>query len=266
MRCPYCVSEIHDEALVCPACQRDLYLFKPLLQRIGVLEERLNAQEQWLKQLELVVRSGAADEDDAATSAPALLEDEPVSCPAPAMILLGWVAPLALLLAAHGVITFVYDLNTLFLRIVSLLIPLPFGLLLVARERRPAWLLALMAVSLSLVGVLAMSGMTAIVDGTPVLPAGLREWREFAEYAASISFSYATGLIVGQIARTRTRTHARQSAGMSLALAHLVSAGTARTEQIQVAAKKFHDLGSSLTAAATTAAAIFTGLQGVVGK
>lgn len=266
MRCPYCVSEIHEEALVCPACQRDLYLFKPLLQRIGGLEERLSAQEQCLKQLEQAVRSGVVGEGDAAASAPTQTEDEPVSYPVPAMILLCWMAPLALLLAAHGLITFVYDLNTLFLRIVSLLIPLPFALLLVARERRPAWLLAVMAVSLSLVGVLAMSGMTAMVDGTPILPVGLREWREFVEYAASISFSYVTGLIVGQLARTRTRAHTRQSAGMSLALAHLVSAGTARTEQIQVAAKKFHDLGSSLTAAATTAAAIFTGLQGVVGK
>ena len=34
MRCPYCVSDIADEALACPNCTRDLYLFKPLLERI----------------------------------------------------------------------------------------------------------------------------------------------------------------------------------------------------------------------------------------
>ena len=41
MRCPYCVSEIADEALVCPVCKRDLYLFKPLLERIEQLEKQV---------------------------------------------------------------------------------------------------------------------------------------------------------------------------------------------------------------------------------
>ena len=39
MRCPYRVSEIADEALTCPRCARDLYLFKPLLEKIGQLEK-----------------------------------------------------------------------------------------------------------------------------------------------------------------------------------------------------------------------------------
>jgi hypothetical protein len=39
VRCPYCVSEIADEALACPRCTRDLYLFKPLLAKIDELEK-----------------------------------------------------------------------------------------------------------------------------------------------------------------------------------------------------------------------------------
>ena len=38
MRCPYCVSEIDDQALACPCCAHDLYLFKSLLEKIGQLE------------------------------------------------------------------------------------------------------------------------------------------------------------------------------------------------------------------------------------
>ena len=44
MRCPYCVSEIDDKALACPRCARDLYLFKPLLEKIGQLEKTLAEQ------------------------------------------------------------------------------------------------------------------------------------------------------------------------------------------------------------------------------
>ena len=41
MHCPDCTSEISDAALVCPVCTRDLYLFKPLLQKIDALEKQL---------------------------------------------------------------------------------------------------------------------------------------------------------------------------------------------------------------------------------
>ena len=174
--------------------------------------------------------------------------------------------PLALLIAAHGLITVFYDLNTLYLRIVSLLIPLPFGLLLVAQERRPRLLLIAMAISLSGIAVLAMSGVTSMVDGTRVLPVGLREWREFFEYAMSIALSYTSSMIVGRMARLKARAQARQASGASLALARLISSGAAKTEQIQSSANTFHDFGSSITAAATTAASIYAGLQGFVNK
>ena len=43
MRCPYCISEIDDLALACPHCARDLYLFKPLLEKITQLEKAVAA-------------------------------------------------------------------------------------------------------------------------------------------------------------------------------------------------------------------------------
>ena len=42
MKCPYCLSDIDAEAYVCKTCTRDLYLFKPMLQKVSDLEEKLN--------------------------------------------------------------------------------------------------------------------------------------------------------------------------------------------------------------------------------
>jgi uncharacterized coiled-coil protein SlyX len=258
VRCPYCISEINDEAVACPVCRRDLYLFKPLLARIEALEKQVAAQDAVLSQWQ---ESASEVETDAAM---VRQQEEPDVMLGVAEWLSNWLLPLGLLLLAHGLIVLVYDLNTVYLRVVSLLIPLPFGLLLVSRVRRPRWLPVVLASSLAALAVLGMSALTALVDGSPILPVGMREWREFLEYAASIGLSYATGLVIGRMSRRRAQV--RRVTGLSVALAHLVSDGAEKTEQFQAVVKKFNDLGGTLTAAATTAAAIYTGLQGVIGK
>ena len=42
MKCPYCLSDIDSEAYVCKVCTKDLYLFKPLIQKVSDLEEKLS--------------------------------------------------------------------------------------------------------------------------------------------------------------------------------------------------------------------------------
>lgn len=257
MHCPCCISEINDEALVCPVCRRDLYLFKPLMARIDVLEKQAAVREAALTKLQgAAVETGESDV--------AAHEEERAVMPGITDWLRNWLLPLALLLLAHALIVVIYDLNVLYLRLVSLLVPLPFGLLLVSRARRPSWLLAALAVSLAGLAVIGMSALNAQIDGTPILPVGLREWREFLEYAASIGLSYVTGIVVGGMSRRRAQV--QRVAGLPVALAHLVSSGAEKTEQFQTVVKKFNDLGGTLTAAATTAAAIYAGLQGVIGK
>lgn len=51
MQCPYCQSSIPDSALSCSFCTKDLYLFKPLLQKIASLEE-FSVPKQALAELE----------------------------------------------------------------------------------------------------------------------------------------------------------------------------------------------------------------------
>ena len=43
MNCPYCLSEVSEEAYACKTCSRDLYLLKPMMAKIADLESKLAA-------------------------------------------------------------------------------------------------------------------------------------------------------------------------------------------------------------------------------
>jgi len=264
MKCPYCISDISDEALACPHCAHVLYLFKPLLAKIESLEAALSAQSQVAALEQRVL------ELEAKLSASQLVQEAAAATPAAAAreFLLLWVMPLLLLLAAHATITIVYDLNVIWLRVVSLLIPLPFGLVLMNRHWRRfgAWSAA--AFGMAALAVLGMSWVTHLVDSAPVLPQDTREWKEFIEYAASVGFSYMTGMVIGRMLwrRRKAAWQTERAKGLVLKLAQALTTGKANADRIHSTVKKIHDIRNSLTIAATTAASAYTGLHGVIGS
>jgi len=175
--------------------------------------------------------------------------------------------PLLLLLVAHGLIIVIFDLNTIYLRVVSLLVPLPFALYLTARAKQPVGWLATLAAVLAVLAVLGMSALTAVADGTAILPDSAREWREFAEYAASIGLSYVSGAIIGSALWSRQNAGLKleQVRGLALRISQALSSGRASAEKLQAAANDVKEIATLLAASGTTAASAYMGLKGLVG-
>ena len=277
MHCPYCTSEISDAALVCPVCTRDLYLFKPLLQKIDALEKqlqdvatagsktfeeriaRLEAELEALRKAPAVAPAHTAYTAAADSAQPAA----PRSYVGSALITLG--VTLLLLLAAHGLIVMVYDLKPLYLRIASLLIPLPFGVALYVWHPRRFGVSVLLALITACAAVLGMSAVTGFVDKVPVLPQDLRDWREFIEYAASIGLSFVTGLLLGKLRAVRTTSPQRQPNRLVLFVAHLFTTHEDGELGLQKMIARITKLVATLTPAASAAVSIYTGVKAFVG-
>lgn len=221
--------------MVCRTCTRDLYLFKPMMARIAELEAKvreLSSQQTLAEQADELVERGAQAVTRASANFANFAGDV-------ARFIL---APLALLLIAHTLITVVYDLNVVYLRLISVLLPMPFGFWLFRDEPRTLLPWFIGTAFLAVGSVIGMSAIVAAVDGTTVLPSNAFEWRELLEYSASIAFSFLTGMLV---------SHA--------------TGGKVSKDNLHALSSNFKVIGGSIAAILTTIVSIYTGLKGVMG-
>jgi len=263
MKCPYCLSEVDEQAVVCRTCTKDLYLFKPLMQKIADLEEKLShVQNSEALQNRILELEGYVH--DLQTQAESQEETE-----AHKFVL--WFRtlclPLIILLIAHGLITVVYDINLLYLRVVSIVVPLPFAYWLFQQRQRAVvpWFLG--AVLLASCAVVGMSTITFWVDHSPILPQSRIEWKEFIEYSASISFSFLTGMLLGTFAYLKRIRSQRQVAinPWVKALVNGLGDGKLSPDALHGLMRKVNEFGGTAVALGTTALSIYTGLKGVLG-
>src|ERR1700674_1851570 len=106
MECPFCVETIKDESLVCRNCTRDLTLVRPYMFEIQEMITELDALQRDLSRarnrLAIIHRSARL-----------LLVN------AFAFVVL----PTMLLIFAHYLVMFEFDLSPIYLRVASVLIP-----------------------------------------------------------------------------------------------------------------------------------------------
>lgn len=262
MKCPYCASGISDEASVCPHCTRDVYPFKPFLERITALEEKIRLLSEIEKGLDATVQS----------TSPALLggslmlieenDSRLVSPLSPQKWFSMLLAPLALLLLAHLLITQLWDTSEWVIYAASIAIPLVPGYLLTRHYSCSLSTACVAGFTLAAVAVIGMSANTTLLDGAPFLPHGAREWKELVNFLLSIAFAYLSGAILGQVLHSRANARIE----MLKRLANPASAKNINVELIQNSMERLDRIAKTALALSGLAASLYSGLGRFIGS
>ena len=261
MDCPYCLSPVSDEASVCKTCTRDLYLFKPMMARVEELERQLsNSPNLETYQSRITELESLIDEQEQISSktlSSALNE-----------IIFYLIVPLLLLLLAHWLVAVVYDTKMIYLRIISMILPMPFAYMLFKKSshRFLPWFIGVAFLAIS--SVIGMSWITSLVDHSSILPQHLSEWREVIEYSSSIAFSFLTGMLLGNFAYLQRQKWIKSALINPLIKVVLTGSkdGRLSPQNSLIIMKTLHEYGGTIVALGTTALSIYTGLKGIVGS
>jgi hypothetical protein len=115
------------------------------------------------------------------------------------LLLRDMVAPIFVLVALQHLIVNAFDLDTIYLRITSFVVPFAFGVFSGWQTRRDVFASLAMSTGIGLLAVAAMAIVTGLSSGQRILPTTAFEWRESIEYIVSIAASFFAGCLGAQL-------------------------------------------------------------------
>jgi hypothetical protein len=115
------------------------------------------------------------------------------------LLLRDLITPIFVLVALQHVIVNALDLDTIYLRITSFVVPFAFGVFSSWHARRDILGSLAMGTGIGLLAVAAMTIVTGVSSGQRILPATAFEWRESIEYVVSIAASFFAGCLAARL-------------------------------------------------------------------
>jgi hypothetical protein len=187
------------------------------------------------------------------------------------LLLLYVLIPSVLLVIAHVVVTIVFDLSQLPLRLASVIIPVLFGFAAspLHKIRLPGAIA--LGLATAILSVTAMLIVTGLHDHVPILPGPWVEWREVIEYGSSIFLALVSGNILGLVifqVLPRTLAQGGKPNAAAFKVARLLGQHVGE-EQLRRRARLIQDLmqtaGPMAGVAVTAIGSIYAGLKGLMG-
>jgi len=252
---------------VCRYCGRDVGQSAELIEDAKSLRDEIKALRADMTELRAQsgLKQGRAVLSERHGAAPARAVAEELA--------IYGLAPIALLLLAHFLIVLIWDLPTINLRIVSILLPVPFGFALVWREHRTVTHAVVFGI---IIGALAVAGMltaVALHDHVPILPADAQELKEDLQYITSVTLAFITGGLLATLLRSTALAKASNySSKLAQTLAGLFVSYREERRKSKASRKMamlerailIQRIITAVIVTATTAGSIYAGLKGVL--